>query len=72
MMEQEHLDDPEEDEEENGDEKEHVKVGVLLGSLTSALLAVVVLRSRNRTYRRLHERETRDDDGDGVPDVYQA
>jgi hypothetical protein len=29
MMEQEHLDDPEEeDEEENGDEKEHVKVGV--------------------------------------------
>lgn len=51
---------------------EHVKVGVLLGSLTSALLAVVVLRSRNRTYRRLHERETRDDDGDGVPDVYQA
>ncbi len=51
---------------------EHVKVGVLLGSLTSAVLAVVVLRSRNRAYRLLHERETRDDDGDGVPDVYQA
>lgn len=30
---------------------EHVKVGVLVGSLTSALLAVVVLRSRNRAYR---------------------
>eukprot|EP01046_Picozoa_sp_COSAG06_P034246 COSAG06_NODE_3571_length_5172_cov_277.121624_3_plen_772_part_00 len=27
MMEQEHLDDPEEDEDENGDEKEHEKVG---------------------------------------------
>lgn len=50
---------------------EHVKVGVLVGSLTSALLAVVVLRLRNRTYRLIHERETRDDDADGVPDVYQ-
>lgn len=51
---------------------EHVKVGVLLGSLTSALLAVVVLRLRNRTYRLIHERETRDDDADGIPDVYQG
>jgi NhaA family Na+:H+ antiporter len=51
---------------------EHVKVGVLLGSLTSALLAVVVLRLRNRAYRLIHERETRDDDADGVPDVYQG
>lgn len=50
---------------------EHVKVGVLVGSLTSALLAVVVLRLRNRAYRLIHERETRDDDADGVPDVYQ-
>jgi NhaA family Na+:H+ antiporter len=51
---------------------EHVKVGVLVGSLTSALLAVVVLRLRNRAYRLIHERETRDDDADGVPDVYQS
>ena len=36
-----------------------------------ALLATVVLRSRNAHYRRLHAVETRDDDGDGVPDVYQ-
>ena len=32
---------------------EHVKVGVLLGTLTAALLATVVLRSRNRRYRRI-------------------
>ncbi|KQP84280.1 Na+/H+ antiporter NhaA [Aeromicrobium sp. Leaf291] len=51
---------------------EHVKVGVLLGSLTSALLAVAVLRLRNRAYRLIHERETRDDDADGIPDVYQG
>ncbi len=50
---------------------EHVKVGVLLGSLTSAVLAVLVLRGRNRVYRSINEREARDDDADGVPDVYQ-
>nr|WP_184540357.1 Na+/H+ antiporter NhaA [Micromonospora polyrhachis] len=50
---------------------EHVKAAVLVGSLTSALLASVVLLRRNAVYRRLHEQETRDDDGDGVPDVYQ-
>ena len=36
---------------------EHVKVGVLLGSCLAAILAAVVLRSRNRTYRRIAERE---------------
>ena len=51
---------------------EHVKIGVLAGSLVSAMLAVVVLRARHRTYRRLHEEERRDDDADGVPDVYQS
>jgi NhaA family Na+:H+ antiporter len=51
--------------------EDHVKVGVLVGSLTAALLASVVLRLRNRTYRRIHELEQRDDDADGVPDVFQ-
>ena len=32
---------------------DHVKVGVLLGSLLAALLATVVLRIRNRHYRRI-------------------
>ena len=32
---------------------DHVKIGVLLGSLTAALLATVVLRIRNAHYRRL-------------------
>ena len=50
---------------------EHVKVGVLVGSLTAALLAAVVLRARDRVYRRLCEAETIDDDRDGIPDVYQ-
>ncbi|WP_246081688.1 Na+/H+ antiporter NhaA [Nocardioides litoris] len=50
---------------------EHVKVGVLVGSLLAALLATAVLRSRNRVYRRLCEMESVDDDRDGIPDVYQ-
>jgi NhaA family Na+:H+ antiporter len=47
-----------------------VKVGVLLGSLLSALLAAVVLRIRNGVYRRLRAEEELDLDADGVPDVY--
>jgi NhaA family Na+:H+ antiporter len=48
------------------------KVGILAGTLTAALLAAVVLRLRNRRYRRIEEAERRDADGDGVPDVYEA
>ncbi len=50
---------------------EHAKVAVLCGSLIAALLATVVLRVRDRTYRRIHELETADADHDGIPDVYQ-
>ena len=50
---------------------DHAKVGVLVGSLIATALATVVLRARNRVYRRLREIEERDDDRDGVPDVYQ-
>ncbi len=50
---------------------DHVKVAVLLGSLLSALCASVVLVARNRAYKRIAAIETRDEDGDGIPDVYQ-
>lgn len=51
---------------------EFVKIGVLTGSLASAVLAAVVLRLRNRQYRAVRKQETVDSDHDGVPDVYQA
>uniref|UniRef100_UPI0005C23F23 Na+/H+ antiporter NhaA n=1 Tax=Nocardia asiatica TaxID=209252 RepID=UPI0005C23F23 len=51
--------------------EDHVRIGVFIGTLTAALLAAMVLRLRNRTYRRIAEAETRDDDNDGIPDVYQ-
>jgi NhaA family Na+:H+ antiporter len=50
---------------------EHVKVGVLAGTLLAALLATVLLRLRDRRYRRIAEAEARDADADGIPDVYQ-
>ena len=48
-----------------------VKLAVLVGSLLSALLASVLLRIRNQVYRRIAELESRDDDDDGIPDVYE-
>jgi NhaA family Na+:H+ antiporter len=50
---------------------EHVKVGVLAGTLVAALLAAVVLRLRNRRYRQLCALEAVDADADGVPDVFE-
>ncbi len=49
---------------------EHVTVAVLAGSLIAALMATVVLRLRNRTYRRISEAEAVDRDRDGIPDAY--
>ncbi|MCF3960183.1 Na+/H+ antiporter NhaA [Streptomyces fuscigenes] len=50
----------------------HLKTAILLGSLTSAVLAAIVLRWRNRLYRRLCAEEEADADHDGIPDVYQS
>ena len=46
--------------------------GCSAGSLLAALLAAVILRLRNRAYRRICEAEERDADADGTPDVYQG
>ncbi|MEU8521162.1 Na+/H+ antiporter NhaA [Streptomyces sp. NPDC048577] len=53
-------------------EAEHVKTAVLVGSFVAATLAAVLLRRRNRVYRRLCEEENRDEDADGIPDIYQT
>ncbi|GAA3550937.1 Na+/H+ antiporter NhaA [Microlunatus spumicola] len=56
----------------SGSERDdHVKVGVLVGSLLAAVVAAVILRLRNRTYRRLCAEEERDSDADGTPDYYE-
>lgn len=50
---------------------DHVKVGILTGSLVAALIAAVLVKSRDRAYRRIEEAEKVDSDADGIPDVYQ-
>ena len=50
---------------------DHAKVGILSASLLAAVLATVVLRTRNRQYRLAEEEEKIDSDLDGIPDVYQ-
>lgn len=50
---------------------DHAKVGILAASVLAALLATVVLQTRNRQYRQAEEAEKIDADMDGIPDVYQ-
>ncbi|MFJ3200063.1 Na+/H+ antiporter NhaA [Streptomyces sp. NPDC086989] len=50
---------------------DEVKAAVLIGSLIAAVVASVMLKLRNRKYRALTEDEDRDEDLDGIPDVYE-
>ncbi|MFJ1731039.1 Na+/H+ antiporter NhaA [Streptomyces sp. NPDC088254] len=50
---------------------DEVKAAVLTGSVIAATLATVLLKLRNAKYRRLWEAEERDEDLDGIPDVYE-
>ncbi|MGV9929963.1 Na+/H+ antiporter NhaA [Streptomyces olivaceoviridis] len=50
---------------------EEVKAAVLTGSLIATACATVLLKLRNAKYRRLCEEEERDEDLDGIPDVYE-
>ncbi|WP_024874494.1 Na+/H+ antiporter NhaA [Saccharomonospora piscinae] len=56
---------------EGSDADDVVRVAILTGSLAAAVLGTIVLRIRNRTYRRIHEEETVDANKDGIPDVYE-
>jgi NhaA family Na+:H+ antiporter len=47
------------------------KVAILSASVLASLLASLVLVSRNRRYKALERDIMVDEDGDGVPDVYQ-
>lgn len=47
------------------------KVAILTASLTAALLASLILGSRNRHYRQVETEEEIDADADGTPDKFQ-
>ncbi|MEU9665972.1 Na+/H+ antiporter NhaA [Streptomyces bobili] len=50
---------------------DEIKAAVLIGSVIAAALATVLLKLRNAKYRRMHEDEERDEDLDGIPDIYE-
>lgn len=50
---------------------DYVTIGVLSASVLAALLASIILRLRNRVYRKIAIMESRDDNADGIPDVFQ-
>ncbi|MFI6093248.1 Na+/H+ antiporter NhaA [Streptomyces sp. NPDC051218] len=50
---------------------DEIKAAVLMGSLIAAVLAGILLKVRNARYRALYDEEERDDDLDGIPDVYE-
>jgi NhaA family Na+:H+ antiporter len=51
---------------------DHAKVGILGGTLLAAALAAVILRLRNRRYKRIEAEERRDVDRDGIPDAWDT
>jgi Na+:H+ antiporter, NhaA family len=51
---------------------DHAKVAVLTGSLIAALLATIVLRLRNRAYRRIEAAESPGAGHDGIPGAREA
>ncbi|MCM2577712.1 Na+/H+ antiporter NhaA [Streptomyces meridianus] len=50
---------------------EEDKAAVLIASLLAAVLACILLKRRDNIYRRLWEEENRDEDEDGIPDIYE-
>ncbi|RGE15668.1 Na+/H+ antiporter NhaA [Leucobacter sp. wl10] len=52
-------------------EQDTAKVAILAASVSAAVLAAILLGTRNRRYRRIALRDAVDADADGIPDVYQ-
>ncbi|MGW0547314.1 Na+/H+ antiporter NhaA [Streptomyces altiplanensis] len=50
---------------------DQVKASVLIGSLIAAVISGILLKLRVRKYRAMVEDEERDDDHDGIPDIYE-
>ncbi|WP_394298733.1 Na+/H+ antiporter NhaA [Streptomyces rimosus] len=50
---------------------DEIKAAVLTGSLIAAVFSGVLLKIRNAKYKKLCADEDRDEDQDGIPDVYE-
>ncbi|NUK92376.1 Na+/H+ antiporter NhaA [Streptomyces lunaelactis] len=50
---------------------DEIKASVLIGSLIAAVFSGILLKLRVRKYRALVDDEERDEDQDGIPDIYE-
>ncbi|MFF1359413.1 Na+/H+ antiporter NhaA [Streptomyces sp. NPDC058297] len=50
---------------------DEIKAAVLMGSLIAAVLSGILLKIRNAKYRAMCAEEERDEDLDGIPDIYE-
>jgi NhaA family Na+:H+ antiporter len=50
---------------------DEVKAAVLMGSLIAAVFSGILLKLRVRKYQALYAEEERDEDQDGIPDIYE-
>ncbi|MFF7726431.1 Na+/H+ antiporter NhaA [Streptomyces sp. NPDC008001] len=50
---------------------DEIKAAVLVGSLIAAVVASVLLKLRDNKYKKLCADEDRDEDQDGIPDIYE-
>ncbi|MET9415156.1 Na+/H+ antiporter NhaA [Streptomyces klenkii] len=50
---------------------DEIKAAVLVGSLIAAVCASVLLKLRDNKYKKLCADEDRDEDDDGIPDIYE-
>lgn len=56
--------------ETGSEHTENAKVGILVGSVTAAVLGGFLLSLRNKHYKDVELRESLDENSDGVPDVF--
>ncbi len=52
------------------DYNDYSKIAILSASVLAAVLGSIILGSRNRYYKKLDEKESLDENEDGIPDVY--
>lgn len=49
---------------------EDAKIGIMIGSVTAAICGAIILSMRNKHYKVIAQKETLDENQDGIPDVF--
>lgn len=50
--------------------QDDAKIGVLTASVLATIVGACILAPRNKRYKQIHEKETLDENADGIPDVF--